>query len=187
MKTFIVYVVIGCAAIAATYYFLTRAESQKQISSNKGVVATTSPSSSAPGAPANQHLPNAFGNTLFNGRSVAVSGDADHNGVRDDIEEVIKRSYPEGEQRRAFFQYAHAEQKFLSAGGSPAGARQGIQDIDKAIQCLRAKAPAQYKIQSKQLLALLLNTPENFSAYALATKNFGGQVIPGYSGGSPCE
>ncbi|WP_143752275.1 hypothetical protein [Burkholderia sp. SRS-W-2-2016] len=187
MKTFVVYLVIGCAAIATTYYFITRAESQKPVLSNKGVIATTSPGTSASGAPEAEHLRNAYGDTTTNGRSSAISGDANHNGVRDDIDEVINNKYPDGEQRRAFFQYAHAEQKFLSAGGSPAGARQGIQEIDKAIQCLRAKAPEQYQIQSKQLLALLLNTPENFSAYALATKNLGGQVIPGYSGSSPCE
>jgi len=183
------YLAIGVVTIAATYYFATKSGNSKntvQISSSSSVrdgksVAVSGSAESRP----------LRGDTTFSqsaGSRPPVSEiDSDYAGMRSDVDKIIKEKYADNEKRRAFLQYARAEKIFMAKGANQAGAREGAQGIDKAMACLRAIAPEQYRVQSKQVLALLLNTPEHFRAYALATKNLGGQVVPGYSGGSPCE
>ena len=117
-----------------------------------------------------------------------INADLNPNGVRVDIDALIRKRFPDSKEQRAMLQYARANQTFLSSGSSSeAGAKDGAQMLDQSIACLRSVMGPGYLDVANELTASMLNTKDRFTAYAKATQNLSGQVVIGYSGEEPCE
>lgn len=73
----------------------------------------------------------------------AIAGeDADKNGVRDDIDALILKTYSEKDHREAFLQFARIEQSKLAADVTEESASKIMFETFRASDCVRKKIPA---------------------------------------------
>ena len=103
-------------------------------------------------------------------RTDTLSGiDANDNGVRDDIEAYIAKTYPKEEQRKAAMQDAKTVQLAILAGGDKHKAKQVSLLESKSIHCLfvRWKEDPSFNPDavSDEILSLTTNTRARLNAY----------------------
>ncbi|MFM0290074.1 hypothetical protein [Paraburkholderia megapolitana] len=111
--------------------------------------------------------------------------DSNKNSVRDDIDEYIDKTYPEPRQHAAMIQFAAAYGALLVNGGTVDGARKATSEVVRAIQCGIEVFGDSNVTKQKTILAMMLDSKERFTAYAVATHNEEGQVFPQFEG-EPC-
>ncbi|MBA9858383.1 hypothetical protein PQH03_16130 [Ralstonia insidiosa] len=116
-----------------------------------------------------------------------VSGiDANENGVRDDIERYIAKTYPAPAQRAAMMQYARAQQNYLLTATTPEKAKAAAQMLWQSFACARRQFGKEWLDLTKDILAMHLNTGVRYKAYARAQDNLAGQIVDSYTGDDAC-
>lgn len=164
---------------------------------------SSSTPSTGPSAAASQPLSDAqkiaaleaSGNLPKLDRETSIRGiDVNANGVRDDIEAVIARKYPQQEQRAAAMQDAAALQSaLLTNPEDKAAVKAASLKSSRALKCLFLKfnvvndpnnaSPA---IVANETLSLTTNTKARLQAYLLFDKALDGSVIS-QPQGNTCE
>ncbi|MEQ5842748.1 hypothetical protein N0A02_25170 [Paraburkholderia acidicola] len=114
-----------------------------------------------------------------------IGPDSNKNAVRDDIDEYIDKMYPEPRQHAAMIQFATAYGALLLNGGTVDGARKATSEVVRAVQCGIEVFGDSNVAKQKTILAMMLDSKERFTAYAVATHNEEGQVFPRFEG-EPC-
>ncbi|HXH64249.1 MAG TPA: hypothetical protein VNH42_01940 [Mariprofundaceae bacterium] len=108
------------------------------------------------------------------GKITMAGIDADHDGVRDDVQRWIAIHYANSEKTRAALrQKAKALQAFIGDGDDPAKARRDAVAIDKASECLASFAGDAFYI-NHDFDAVVLNTYPRLNAYLGIDKKYGG-------------
>lgn len=163
----------------------------------------SNPPSPGPSATASQPLSDAqkiaaledSGNLPKLDRETSIRGiDANANGVRDDIEAVIARKYPQQDQRAAAMQDAAALQSaLLTNPADKAAVKAASLKSSRALKCLFLKfnvandpnnaSPA---IVANETLAMTTNTKGRLQAYLVFDKALDGSVIS-QPQGNTCE
>lgn len=114
--------------------------------------------------------------------------DANHNGVRDDIEDYINRTYSDPDQRAALMQQAQATVLLLTVN------KNNLEEVARVATLDSISAECEYKVfgsgnwraPADEILAMHLNTEARFRAYA-EFMAVGGYVIDGIEPGqNPC-
>lgn len=113
--------------------------------------------------------------------------DANKNGVRDDIERYIEKTYPDPAQRAAMMQYAIAQQEEILNGTTREKELVAAQKTTRALECAYRILGFKYHDAANDILAMTVNTEARYLAYAKSRDNLGGQILDQYSGDKPCE
>ena len=102
--------------------------------------------------------------------------DANHNGVRDDVEKYIAKTYADPakkDTRAALMQYAKTLQAAVVDASTPstataAVAGQHLQELATAFQCLGARNSQDFAVVTSELRLIALNTDARRQAYLKA-------------------
>jgi len=108
--------------------------------------------------------------------------DADKNGIRDDIDAYIKKTYPSEEQQKAVSQYARSLQASLFVDKEDKIAVKAItNEKARAISCISIKVPAGKSPHGdrvvKEILSMTTNTKQRQLEYLALDKALDGTVI----------
>ncbi len=123
-------------------------------------------------------------------RSKDLAGpDKNNNGIRDDIEAYINKTYPEPSEKAAVMQYAKAIQKKLSVDTTDSLAvRAVVHEGGRGLYCLgeRLDDPSEYisraSVVYKEIVAMTTNTKPRLLAYLAFDKALDGWVISAPTG-----
>ncbi|WP_374572899.1 hypothetical protein [Acinetobacter sp.] len=116
-------------------------------------------------------------------RTDTVKGiDADKNGIRDDIDAYIQKTYPSEEQQKAVSQYARSLQASLSVDKADKIAVKAItNEKARAISCIFEKIPNGKSPNGdrvvKEILSMTTNTRQRLFEYIALDKALDGAVI----------
>ena len=116
-------------------------------------------------------------------RTDTVAGiDADQNGIRDDIDAYIQKTYPTEEQRKAVSQYARSLQSSILVNKEDKIAVKAItNEKARAISCISLKIPDSKSPNGgrvvPEILSITTNTKQRLSEYFLLDKALDGTVI----------
>jgi hypothetical protein len=112
----------------------------------------------------------------------SVAGvDADANGVRDDVDRYIDRTYADqagADLNKAVRQYAKAVQSSLVDADSQALSLAHATERFRALECLMARRPREFHTIFVEVRAQLLNTASRSEAYLKADDQVKTQTIP---------
>jgi hypothetical protein len=108
-------------------------------------------------------------------KSIAGS-DANSNGVRDDVENYIAKTYADPakkDTKAALMQYAKGLQAVVVDASTPSTATaaiagQHVQELANAFQCLGARNPTDFAVLTSKLRLVALNTDARRQAYLKA-------------------
>jgi len=116
-------------------------------------------------------------------RSASLSGpDANNNGVRDDIDQVIGGLGLSPAQTQAALQYAAALQvAMLTTTDSNSGFNNAV-EIQRGQDCMAQQMGLGYTKYSRQIRAFTFNTQARVMAYINFEHNIGGTVFPQITG-----
>lgn len=108
--------------------------------------------------------------------------DTNENGIRDDIDAYIKKTYPDEEQQKAVIQYAKALQASLLVDKEDKVAVKALTNAKaKAISCIFEKIPSeQSRINGsivEEILGITTNTKQRLLEYLALNKALDGTVI----------
>lgn len=116
-------------------------------------------------------------------RTDTIGGvDADKNGIRDDIDIYIKKTYPIEEQQKAVIQYAKALQASLLVDKEDKVAVKALTNAKaRAISCIFEKIPSeQSRINGsivEEIVGITTNTKQRLLEYLALNKALDGTVI----------
>jgi hypothetical protein len=113
--------------------------------------------------------------------------DVNKNGVRDDIEDFIVKTYPDPKQRAAMMQYAAGVQNALLNSSTKQAAFFSSQRVYRSLDCvILILGEKDFAKKTDEILAMMLNTRNRAKAYVTARSASGGQV---YDTGvkNPCD
>jgi len=116
-------------------------------------------------------------------RTDTVEGiDADKNGIRDDIDVYIQKTYPSAERQKAVSQYARSLQASLSVDKADKIAVKAItNEKARAISCIFEKIPNGKSPNGdrvvKEILSMTTNTKQRQLEYLALDKALDGTVI----------
>ena len=115
----------------------------------------------------------------------ALAGiDADHDGLRDDVQRWIATNYSHSEKTRAALrQKARALQAYIEDGNDPAKARRDAVAIDNASECLEAIRGDFYYI-NRDFDSVVLNTYPRLKTYLDIDKKYGDTSASGDRAGN---
>lgn len=119
------------------------------------------------------------------GREPTLGGiDANANGVRDDIERYIEKTYTEPAQRKAAMQTARAFQRMLLLDKSdPVAVDAVVVASARAVDCVFDTFPgAEGSELSRELEAMSTNTKDRLKAYIAFNKAASGSVSGSFKG-----
>ncbi|WP_413707514.1 hypothetical protein [Ralstonia sp. Ralssp110] len=191
MKAKIVAAVAVCSVAAAWWSFSSRSEGDGQ---NQVTGATTSSALQANKSsvlnPQVGTVENQAGRPGVKSRDfdASIAGiDANKNGIRDDIEHYIEKTYPNSAQRAAMMQYAKAQQNFMLTATTPERAQLAAQELWRSFACARSEFGPPWLDATKDVHAMYLNTRDRLHAQARAQDNLAGQIVESYSGDKPCD
>lgn len=191
MKASIVAAVAVCSVAAAWWSFSSRSEGDGQ---NRVTGATTSSALQANKSsvlnPQVGTVENQAGRPGVKSRDfdASIAGiDANKNGIRDDIEHYIEKTYPNSAQRAAMMQYAKAQQNFMLTATTPERAQLAAQELWRSFACARSEFGPPWRDATKDVHAMYLNTRDRLHAQARAQDNLAGQIVESYSGDKPCD
>lgn len=102
--------------------------------------------------------------------------DANANGVRDDIEAFINKTYTDSKQRAAMMQYAGALQSLLLNSYTKEAAYLSEKKVFRALDCADEIFGESYSKLTLDILAMTLNTKQRAQAYVAADKLSSGQM-----------
>jgi hypothetical protein len=198
VKAKIVAVVAMCSVAAAwwSFSFTSEGDAQKQATDSATSNAPTASNAtqankgsvlnSQVGAVENQAGRPGVKSTDFDASIAGI--DANKNGIRDDVEHYIEKTYPDPAQRAAMMQYAKAQQNFILTATTPEKAQIAAQELWRSFACARSQlGRASWLDATKDVLAMYLNTRERLNAQARAQDNLAGQIVDSYSGDKPCD
>ncbi len=118
-------------------------------------------------------------------RGASVRGtDADHDGVRDDIQRYIDQHWPEPTVHAAMQHYAARQQALLETA-SRSQARTEMGRMLRSLECLGRLSGNDGLMRSKDVLAMNLNTPQRRQAYDRAMARVAGALFF-ETAGDPC-
>lgn len=104
-------------------------------------------------------------------RSSTIAGtDSDRNGVRDDVDQIIKNFNATPDQQVALLAVAKTFQDMMLKGQAPEKSNDVFNDMEKSLRCLSIKSQ-DYKNQAFALYAATINTEERVRAEASFRKN----------------
>ncbi|MCT7315149.1 hypothetical protein N5I87_03970 [Ralstonia sp. CHL-2022] len=197
MKAKIVAAVAVCSIAAAWWSFSSKSEDEghNQVTgATTGSAPTTSGAAQANkssalnpqiGAVENQAGRPGVKSTDFDASIAGI--DANKNGIRDDVEHYIEKTYPDPAQRAAMMQYAKAQQNFILTATTPERAQLAAQELWRSFACARSQLGRPWLDATKDVLAMYLNTRDRLNAQAKAQDNLAGQIVESYSGDKPCD
>ena len=116
-------------------------------------------------------------------RTDTVAGiDADQNGIRDDIDAYIQKTYPTEEQRKAVSQYARSLQSSILVNKEDKIAVKAItNEKARAISCIFEKIPNEQSPNNgsvvEEILGATTNTKKRLLEYIALNKSLDGTVI----------
>ena len=114
--------------------------------------------------------------------TASIAGvDANNNGVRDDIEDYINRTYPDPNQRAALMQNAQADVALLTVNTEDLNkVAEAATMLDRSLDCSRKFFSSEdlYNNATREILAMHMNTEVRFRAYA-KIMSLGGYVVHG--------
>jgi hypothetical protein len=116
-------------------------------------------------------------------RSSSVAGpDADGNGVRDDIDQVIASYKLTGVQTKAVVQYAAAIQAAMLTTTDANSGYSNAVEVQRGEACMASQVGTGYEKYVKQIHAFTFNTQQRVMAYITFEQNIGGSVFPQVTG-----
>ena len=121
-------------------------------------------------------------------RTDTVAGiDADQNGIRDDIDAYIQKTYPTEEQRKAVSQYARSLQASLLVDlENKITVKAATNTTSRAISCIFKKVPSGNSPNGgsvvEEILGVTTNTKQRLLQYIALDKALDGTVISSPSG-----
>ncbi|MCW3481262.1 hypothetical protein OL229_17100 [Neisseriaceae bacterium JH1-16] len=108
--------------------------------------------------------------------------DRNEDGIRDDIETYIDRTYPDPRQNAAMKQYARIQQRYLIDADDRSKTVTSTRVLYQSFKCLRDTLGNSWVAKSKDLLAMFLNTEPRFAAYGRAMDNSAGELYEAFEG-----
>ncbi len=146
-------------------------ETNSVVIATSGIVTSTESVDAVTKALADKVIP-----TLNNDLGLTIK-DVDKNGVRDDIDSLISRTYTAPAERRAATQYAQAMQKMVSANGNVSLAVPSIfMDVTHSVDCAFAQmGPSKSAQMIAEIRSTTANTKDRFMAYSKTNVAFSGQ------------
>jgi hypothetical protein len=197
VKAKIVSAVAVCSVAAAWWSFSSKSESDAQKQATDPTTSNAPTASNAVqankssvlnpqiGAVENQAGRPGVKSTDFDASIAGI--DANKNGIRDDIEQYIEKTYPDPAKRAAMMQYAKAQQNFILTATTPERAQLAAQELWRSFACARSQLGRPWLDATKDVLAMYLNTRDRLNAQAKAQDNLAGQIVESYSGDKPCD
>lgn len=193
MKAKIVAAVAVCSITAAWWSLSSKSESDghNQVtgaaptSSSAAQVNKSSALNPQMGAVENQAGRPGVKSTDFDASIAGI--DANKDGIRDDVEYYIEKTYPDPAPRAAMMQYAKAQQNFILTGTTPEKAQLAARELWRSFACARSQLGRPWLDATKDVLAMFLNTRDRLNAHARAQDNLAGQIVESYSGDKPCD
>jgi|GEM_PF-5931122 len=121
-------------------------------------------------------------------RSPGIAGrDADADGVRDDVQLYIRDHWRDAPTRDAVQRYARLQQAFLATAASGGGdVHRAMESQLRSLECLHAIGGEALLTDSKNVLALTLNTPDRQRAYRQGMQAIAGGLFVS-AAGDPCR
>ncbi len=104
--------------------------------------------------------------------------DADHNGVRDDIDTYIDSMAADADTKRALRQYAKAAQSSILDANDAGKSVTHVTERFRALECLMARRPADFHPIFVELRARVLDTNPRSEAYLKADGQAAAVNIP---------
>lgn len=108
-----------------------------------------------------------------------AGADVNKNGIRDDLEQMLKTHYPGKAKRHAASLVLKGIRKGLVSDGSKEAAFKAVVSVDRALDCMDEVAgPARGAIENSFLRDRMLDTPQRIEAWDQLTNEAAGQRAP---------
>ena len=117
--------------------------------------------------------------TIPDARTQLVGTDADGNGVRDDVDAALKKTYGADDKAlSAAIQTGRAVQSLVATGGDDKKARAASHVYMDALDCLEARLGDQWRDASNFILTTTLDDDARVRAYWQAQQSASGESLP---------
>lgn len=131
--------------------------------------------SCSPGLPAGSET-TTYDNKVSAADTTLEGQDDDKNGVRDDVDMHIEKSYPAGENRQMATRYAQIVQEKLTTT-TVEDAISTATTAEERLTCFIERYPNDWQAKSSLISALTLNNEARSAAYLAYREKLGGQII----------